>query len=227
MSLEILGKAPVHPTGELLEEYGFGRVREPALAALEEHLLVCSLCRTRLEELDEYAACMKAVLAGLERGGQASPAISLPWFAPPQIPGAPALLLAALLLVFVGATIAWHAKPVPPTATVQLAALRGGESDGLSPAPSDRPLDLTLDGANLPPAPGYRLELVNQSGRKIWSGEANRTGTRLSAHVAGGLRPGVYWVRLYSSQIYASQNQTAQNETATSQLLREFGMRLE
>jgi hypothetical protein len=232
MSLAILGKAPVHPTEELLEEYGFGRVREPALAALEEHLLVCSLCQTRLEELDEYAALLKAVLSRREGGNQASPApsrpwssrpwSSRPWLAPPRIPGAAALLLAALLVILVSTTIAWHAQPVPPAATVQLAALRGGESGGLSQAPSDRPLDLTVDSANLPPAPAYRLELVNQSGRKIWSGQAALTGTRLWAHVASGLPPGVYWIRLYSSPIYTSQNQTAQN-----QLLREFGMRLE
>jgi hypothetical protein len=121
------------------------------------------------------------------------------------------------MLVFVSANIAWRSQPVPQTATVRLAAFRGGESSGISQAPSGRPLDLTADRTNLPPAPGYRVELVSQNGEKIWAGAAEVMGTKLSAHVAAGFRPGVYWVRLYASQAPGSR----------SQLLREYGLRLE
>src|SRR5713226_1155979 len=117
MSNELVGKAPVHPTEDLLEEYGFGRVCDPTLAVLEEHLLVCAACQTKLEELDKYAAFMKTALARFEEGRKARPAILRPWFALPGIPGANAILAAALMLVFV-TTIAWRSKPVPPTATV-------------------------------------------------------------------------------------------------------------
>jgi hypothetical protein len=54
MSLDTLPSVPVHPTEDLLEEYSFGRVLEPALAPLEEHLLDCTLCQERLLAVDEY-----------------------------------------------------------------------------------------------------------------------------------------------------------------------------
>lgn len=50
----------VHPTEELLEEYCFRRVSEPALTVLEEHLLICGVCQDVVSRLDEYIALMKA-----------------------------------------------------------------------------------------------------------------------------------------------------------------------
>ena len=219
MSIELLGEVLRHPTEDLLEEYGFRRVREPALARLEEHLLVCATCQSRLEELDEYAALMKSALAGFEQSHKAHAAdprswltqFTRHWFTLPGLPQAGAILAGVLLLAVAGAAISWRAKPVLETATVQLIAFRGGES-GFSSAPSGRPLDLTVDGASLPAAPGYTLELVSQTGRTIWTGEARFAGAKLSAHVGSGPGPGVYWVRLYSSQ---------------KVLLREYGMRLQ
>jgi len=220
MSNELAGKVPVHPTEDLLEEYGFGRVCDPTLTVLEEHLFVCDTCQTKLEELEEYAVLMKTALAEFEEDREANPPhprhrFALPWLVDPWFvySGIPGTILAGvLILALVTATIAWRTKPIPETATVQLTAFRGGESRGLALAPSGRPLNLTVDAANLPPAPGFRLELVSQSGRKIWTGEAKITGTTLSAHITDGPGSGVYWVRLYRSQ---------------GDLLREYGVRLQ
>ena len=63
----------VHPAEEILEEYGFGRVLEPALTPLEEHLLVCVACQAKLEDLDECAALMKMAMRNLA-ASRASPA---------------------------------------------------------------------------------------------------------------------------------------------------------
>jgi hypothetical protein len=65
--VEVSWSGAVHPTEEILEEYGFGRVEEPTLTCLEEHLLVCTVCQTRLEELLEYAARMKAAIIRFEQ----------------------------------------------------------------------------------------------------------------------------------------------------------------
>ncbi len=234
MSFELLPQVPAHPAEELLEEYIFGRVCEPALTALEEHLLVCVPCQIKLKELDDYTALMKSATSAWEQDREAFRAGSVPGlgisrrFTIPKIPG-PGVLLPGVLLaagltavvasaVFSGsAHIPWHWQPVSPAASVELMAMRGGNAkggptDGLAQAPSGIPLDLAIDGANLPPAPGYRLEVVNQSGHEIWSGAAIVTGTNLSAHIAAGPRSGVYWVRLYSS---------------SGDFLREFGMRLQ
>lgn len=213
MSVAVSWNVSVHPAEEVLEEYGFGRVHEPALSALEEHLLVCPACRTSLEELDEYAALMKAAMASFERDRGKSPRGSS-WFPIPATVRAGILLAAGTMLAFFAASLAWRAQSVPATATVQLASLRGGDgvADSLAAAPAGRPLDLSVNAASLPPAAGYRLELVDQAGRTLWTGEANVSGAQLSAHVPTGPRPGVYWVRLY---------------TARGELLREFGMRLQ
>ena len=63
--------------------------------------------------------------------------------------------------------------------------------------------------------------MVGQSGQILWTGAARIAGARLSAHVSIGPRPGVYWVRLYTSG-----NRTSQDETSRGELVREFGMRL-
>jgi hypothetical protein len=212
-----------HPAEEVLEEYGFGRVREPALTYLEEHLLVCASCQARLQELDEFAALMKSAAAGFLRDSQPSRRTPA-WFPVPRVPAVSLFLVAGMLLVALGAGIAWRWRSVPVAATVQLAALRGGGvvggagarggggvSSNLAPGPADRPLDLAVNAASLPAAASYRLEMVDQSGRTFWTGEAKIAGAQLSAHVPSGPRPGIYWIRLY---------------TTNNELLREFGMRL-
>jgi hypothetical protein len=233
ISFELLPKAPAHPTEDLLEEYSFGRVDEPALADLEEHLLICVSCQIRLEEVDEYKALMKSATSIWEQNPEAFRAGSVSEFGNSEfrnsrkfaiswIPGArvllPSVLVAAILIaVLVSRDIPWRWRLAAPATRVTLTAMRGGGSnggsaDGLAQAPSGNPLDLAIDGANLPPARGYHLNVVNQSGHEIWSGPAIVNGTQLSAHIAAGPRSGVYWIRLYSS---------------SGDFLREFGMRLE
>ena len=211
MSLDTLPSVPVHPTEDLLEEYSFGRVLEPALAPLEEHLLDCALCQERLLAVDEYTALMKAGIAAIEREG-AAPKAS-PRFA---IHGTPVVFAAAVMLVLIGVTIGWRLQPSAAVAsasamTVPLTALRGGDGDGLARAPFGRPLDLTVDRTELPEASTYRLEVVSSSGQRLWSGAAQVEPQSLSARVTARLAPGTYWVRLY----------------ADGRLRREFGLRVE
>jgi hypothetical protein len=202
---------PVHPTEDLLEEYSFGRVVEPALAPLEEHLLECTLCQDRLLAVDEYTALMKAGIAAIEKEGEITR--PSPRFA---MHGAPVVFAAAVMLVLVGVAIGWRLQPSAAVAsgsamTVQLTALRGGDGDGVARAPFGRPLDLTVDRTDLPAASAYRLEVVSSSGRSLWSGAAQVEPQSLSARVTTRLALGAYWVRLYSDD----------------QLRREFGLRVE
>jgi hypothetical protein len=211
MELEVLPMVPVHPTEELLEEYSFGRIHEPALATLEEHLLICPFCQSRLEQIEDYAALMKSAAAELERERMAFTRPPL-WLTVPHIPAIKMILAAALLVFSVSATLAWHHQPPAEAAEVMLAALRGGEADGMAHAPSGRPLKLAMNGSHLPPSPAYRLEVVNAAGANIWNGPAQPMDGMLSSLVEKSPGPGVYWVRLYNSD---------------GRLLREFGLRLE
>ena len=41
-----------HASDESLELYSHGRLQEPLLGQIEEHLLICERCRKRLTEFD-------------------------------------------------------------------------------------------------------------------------------------------------------------------------------
>ncbi len=221
----------VHATEELLEEYSFGRIGEPQLGWLEEHLLICPQCQSALEDIDEYKVFIKTGLASFERERQDAagtldspnhpgPPARLPsllrkalsvHFAWPRILVAKNLLAAAVLLVLAGATLAWWMQSsvaMAPLATVRLIALRGGEGDAAR-APSGRPLDLVFNRTDLPADLSYRAEVLNSSGRQVWAGSVRIADQNLSVRVDRPLRAGAYWVRLYSS---------------TGELLREFGL---
>ena len=83
--------------------------------------------------------------------------------------------------------------------TILLDAYRGFTA---SEVPSAQPLDLEIDLTGVRPAAGYRVEIVDAAGRRVWFG-----GT--PARLPKGLQPGVYWVRL---------------STDTGEALREYGL---
>ena len=208
MSFLLLPKCAVHPTEELLEEYSFGRVSEPALARLEEHLLVCVPCQEKLEEVERCIAEIRAAARIWEREAPAkSHRVAFLHRRRAFLALATAAGMAGIALV--ADNTLWRPQARPPS-TVKLLAMRGMESGAMVPVPAGRPLELTVDKANLLPEPGYRVQIVDPGGREVWNGTPAMAGTTLTARVSRGVRSGVYWVRLYSS---------------SGKLLREFGMR--
>ena len=57
----------VHISDDDLERYALQSLPEAELAALEEHLLICSECRGRLEAIEPYVVSMHAALATLRK----------------------------------------------------------------------------------------------------------------------------------------------------------------
>lgn len=234
MSTDARPSVLVHATEEVLEEYSFGRICEPQLGWLEEHLLICPQCRSELDGIEEYKVFMKAGLASFESERlAAASALGSPgrpdspvrprslvrellssYFAWPRGPGAQSLLSAAVLLVVAGTAAIWRMQSPPvamaPVATIRLIALRGGEGD-VARAPIGRPLELVFGRTDLAAGLSYRAQVVNAAGRQMWAGSVGIADQSLSIRVDAPLRAGVYWVRLYSS---------------TGQLLREFGLRV-
>jgi hypothetical protein len=228
MSTDARPSVLVHATEEVLEEYSFGRICEPQLGWLEEHLLICPQCQSELDGIEEYKVFMKAGLASFEseRLAAASSAaslaglwswrrnVTLPSFALPLMPGGRTLLTAAALLVLVGALVTWRMQSSPvaiaPVASIRLIALRGGEGD-VAHGPSGRPLELVFGRTDLAADLSYRAEVVDASGRRMWNGNVRIAEQSLSIRVDRPLAAGAYWVRLY---------------TSTGQLLREFGLRI-
>jgi hypothetical protein len=231
VSLDARPSVLIHATEEVLEEYTFGRICEPQLGWLEEHLLICAQCQSELDDIEEYKVFMKAGLASFEKERQAaashlnSPSEpDLPVrrasrlrealshrFVMPKMPMIKNLSAAAVFLVLAGVTVFWRMQsPVAlaPVATVKLIALRGGEGD-IAHAPPGYPLHLVFGRMDLPADSSYRAEVVHSSGRQMWSGSVRIADSSLSIRVDEPLRTGAYWVRLYSS---------------AGQLLREFGL---
>ena len=213
-----------HPLEETLEEYCFNRLPDESTAAIEEHLLVCETCQHALEVLDEYISLMKAATAQCDVA-TSRPSTESVWsrvwdawsrpFHPATFRAAVALgsfgAIAVLSWAMISMVTARRIETPQLTASVILTAVRGGENLTMSQAPSGRPLDLTMDVADLPASDAYRLEVVSAQGQRVWEAHEPALNGKLSARVPKGLSPGIYWVRLYS---------------AKDELLREFGLRL-
>ena len=203
MQLDING----HASDECLEQYASGALVEPLLGEIEEHLLLCSQCQEHLKEIDTYRAAMRSAAARLEREEEArkgfwtqvSAALTfrrLGWV----------MALAAMVLIGLSLRV-W----MNPTGSAQPMALflkttRGSE---VRHAPARGPLELSLDTTALASYPSYQVETVDALGRVQAQFTAQTSEGKVIASLAKGLRPGNYFIRLYSP---------------AHELLREYGL---
>jgi hypothetical protein len=203
-----------HPAEEVLEEYCMGRVKDPALAVLEEHLLVCQECQEMVCDLDEYIKLLKAAARSLENSAPSGNATQLHaaektsstgniWLSAlraPQLPRLAGIGVALGLLLLTSSSIARRPLAIE---TIQLTGYRGGSLQ-ISEAQGHarRPLQLRLDAASSRPNPKtnsgsnpqktlikqrYRFEIVDDQGMPRWSGAASFTQSANSEGSANGL----------------------------------------
>lgn len=189
-----------HPAEEVLEEYAFGRLGEKESVPVEEHLLVCESCRTKIHQNTEFILAMKhgaKPVPGLietERPGAARDS----WWKPrgrPALTPIRAALAAAVALVLAVAVLNFPRTPERPAELVTLVALRGDPAHAAH-APAGRPLALDIEVPDIS-ATQCRVEVVNTAGRSVWSGTASAEPGRLRI-TAAPLRAGSYFVRLYT-----------------------------
>jgi len=180
---------------DTLERYCMRALPEGEFARLEEHLLICEVCQSRLADAENFADAMRH--AALQICGESKGS----WWTCRLLPSALAGLAAALILA---AALHW-VRPVPPAPAlaVKLEALRGAQPG--SQAPAGTRLTVEADLTGLPPAPSYRLQLVDREGRRVWSGST------ASPEIAP-LRPGPYFLRVYGGD---------------GALLREYGLQVQ
>lgn len=57
----------LHVPEDALEAYAMRKLPGRDVAPLEEHLLICPVCQTRLDAVDEYVRVAKAAAAALSR----------------------------------------------------------------------------------------------------------------------------------------------------------------
>ena len=198
-----------HETDEQLELYALGRLPEPRVAAVEEHLLVCFACQERLDEVETFALAMRQAVAGEPEARAHTSWFRWPglWFGrlrlqdlrPPAFiwaGGFTALLLAAGLYFHSGRNVA-------PLASLQLTAIRG---DIQSATPAQE-TDITL--ADAPAGTALRGEVVDATGGPVWNGPLEGDAPKIK--LLKPLTPGNYFVRLFDN---------------TGKLLHEYGFRV-
>jgi hypothetical protein len=198
---------PAHPSDEILEEYGFHRLPEALSAQVEEHLLICPRCQDGVTETDRFVSALKvAVKQPIPAPGPARSIWQNSLAAVTNVASGSLVPVAALVLLAL--VVVWKQPQEASTPVrVSLSSMRG--SNALSPAPAEKPLDLTIEAPDLASGKEYSLEVVDAAGRPVWRGAVSDVNGKLTATMSEPLRKGVYWVRLYGED---------------SGLLREFGL---
>jgi hypothetical protein len=194
----------LHPDEEQLEYYVRGRLPSSEVPLLEEHLLYCSACRDRLDEVERFILGMKEALR-MEYASVPSASAEASWLAWLRKP-AFSMALAVVALIAAIAIYSGRGSNVAPVAALQLTAIRG-ELPTATPA---RELDLTLADAPRDSGP-YRVELFNAQGQAVWSGLTQSGPAGVTVKAEQRLGPGDYFLRLYS---------------ASGEVQREYGFRI-
>jgi hypothetical protein len=166
-----------HLTEDALEVYSLGRLSsEEDIAVVEEHILVCGYCQTRLEKMDGFVA---AAVAGA-KSVAADPA---PDKSRNYLPIA--IAASAALMVFLPGVFEQNNQQ----ASIDLVAVR---NENKLTAPAHTSLNLKPDLTGLS-ATAYDWELSGIDGKLQSSGKLDLSSGRL---VISGLDAGQYWLRL-------------------------------
>ena len=183
---------------------------EPALAELEEHLLVCSRCQEQLRETEGYVRAMRDAAARLEQEEESRKR----WWT--RVSGALtfrrlawAMTGVALVLVAVALRVSFRPARAPQPFALLLETSRGSE---VPHAPAGRPIELSLDITGLPPFSAYSVQVVDETGRLESETHVAGAQPRVTTSLSDRLRPGNYFIRLYSP---------------SRELLREYGLRID
>lgn len=181
-----------HVDEELLEKYSLGRLPDSEVASLEEHLLVCGLCRVQLDAIDVYVRAMRGAMRA---SAQTAPVASKykDWLHAASARWTLAPIAALALLGVAGNQFLNRASNTP--VRVDLFAMRGETPSRAGIA--NRPLDLFVDARGLPLLAQYRLQVVDNSGKSIWEGFASPDGVTLHSVAKPRLAAGSYFVRAY------------------------------
>jgi len=192
-----------HGTEDQLELYALGRLPDSDLPRLEEHLLVCTTCREKLNGIEDFALAMREASgkvivpkAGRVGWGLAS------FFRRPAV----SMTLAFVALLAVLAVFSNGRTKFAPSASLQLTATRGE----MPIAVAAREFDVTLSDGPREGGP-FRIEVLNAMGASVWGGLAESGPVGVQFKLTQRLSQGDYFVRLYS---------------VSGQVLREYGFRI-
>jgi hypothetical protein len=190
-----------HIDDDVLDRYASGSLRPELLAAIEEHLLTCPDCQTRLIATDEFIELFRA--AATQPDARPQPfwrrLFNARWIA------AAAVVAAVLFLVFVE-----FPKPLMVPATVFMQSLRGPEA--VTAITAGKPVRLVFDLTPAGDVRDYEVRIVNPLGTQVLAIPAESSNGQLSVLIRK-LGVGSYWARIY--------------RRANSELIAEYGLRAE
>lgn len=177
-----------HISDELLDQYALGTLPEERVAGVEEHLLFCGPCQSRLDASDEFAMLFRAASVQPDARPQRS------WRAfwnsrAANWTVASAAMLAVLLLV-----AGPFRKPPMAPATVLMQSLRGPEAPPQVAA--GQPALLVFDIVPTAGVNDYEARIVNRVGVEILAAKVSSKDGRLAVLV-DRLARGSYWVRVF------------------------------
>jgi hypothetical protein len=179
---------PMHIPEDYLDRYASGALSVDLLPSVEEHLLSCSACQSRLVEADEFLRLFRLAASEIELN-------TVPFWkrifhsGPAKWAGAAALLAVSLAVV----EISFRDAPAPE-AIVLMQSLRGPDTGARITA--GKPARLVFDLASPVAAGNCKLQIVDEDGAGILETATSPANGRLVASVKG-LARGDYWARLY------------------------------
>jgi hypothetical protein len=176
-----------------IDQYAMGILSGNLLAEVEEHLLFCAACQSRLVETDEFLSAFR--LAATQVAPRPVPVWTRILNPRALWAGFPVLVVLVTLIAIVPRT-----STVP--SVVQMQSLRGPESGAQVRA--GRPLVLVFDADafTLPEStsdassPGYQIKVLDLTGSEVLVADAGERDGKISVPVQH-LGRGSYWVRLY------------------------------
>lgn len=192
----------LHIEDDLLDRYALGSLRGELLAPVEEHLLICPHCQTRLIAVDEFVGLFRAAATQPD----ARPRPLSRWLFNPRVltwTGAAAMVAAVFSLISVESR-----QPLAAPATVFMQALRGPEA--ASAISAGKPARLVFDLKPTGTAADYEVQIVNLLGTQVAAIPVEFTDGHLIAPIKK-LQFGSYWVRIYRK--------------ANRELIAEYGLR--
>jgi hypothetical protein len=198
-----------HLSEEMVESYAMGKLAEPEIAHVEEHLLICDRCQEQVAKMDEFIRATRGA-ANIVHGAPLGPWERFRGFVAfhPGSAWAAASVLAAAVVVF---TLAPWGSRAPQF--IELSTIRGTEL--ASPhAKANTPIDLQLDVTEMPVSSLYTLELVDSSGKIIQNYTSEPKASKVSVTITERLPAGQYWIRLYGNSL-------------KTELLREYGLKVD
>jgi hypothetical protein len=185
-----------------LEQYVIGSLDEQRLTSVEEHLILCPFCQSRLGEAKDFIRVFRAAALPLTL-----PRVERPAWYPVLSWGVAVAAVAAILALFIA--IRPHRANVEMT-MVTMRAERG--PDAAATVGQNIPLLLTFDIPATGTNGDYEITVVDRTGNLVFTAVPQFKNGKLTT-VFNSLRAGAYWVRVF--------------QKSNKELVEEYGLRVQ